>query len=627
MDLFIRMVDEGLELTDFSLTSGINACSLLADYRVCKQIHGFALKFGFGSNARVEAALLDMYTRCEKMGDAKKMFCRWELEEFSSVAWTSMICGYARNGKPDEAISLFHLGQSEGKMIMDEVGSTSMLGLCGTVGYRDMEKRARYRGAWVAEERAWYRGAWVAEAFAPTSSKKQIEEDIDDYESQEDEEEEDEDDDDVLPDDKENESSPFASSVLVVTVAVPGSAVYNGVHDPISTVASTTIVVADSSHHNDITLFYDQIKSKPCAQISEATRSGTGGAGFSLMDYTKHRVIEPLGIRDAMDLGHHIHCLEIEIELVPLVPFRVIELNYGRCYGLLGLNGFGNSNCYALCSLEYAQEMFEEMTKKNACYGETAALFNCVNWVESSSWEGRYGLVVCTDSAVYAEGPARPTGGAAAIAMLIGPNAPIVFESKLKESHMSHAYDFYKPNRACEYTVVDGKLSQTCYLMALDNCYNNLSHKYEKLEGRQFSLADDEYFVFYSPYNKLVQKSFARLAFNDFLKNPIFVDGIAKEMLEPFAKLSGDESYQNRDLEKVSQQVAKPQYDAKVQPTTLVPKQVGNMYTAFLSLLTDDGYDYNGGGNVFKNEFSQRDTDDEIVSLTEFKNAFENFST
>jgi hypothetical protein len=27
-------------------------------------------------------------------------------------------------------------------------------------------------------------------------------------------------------------------------------------------------------------------------------------------------------------------------------------------------------------------------------------LFNCVNWVESNSWDGRYGLVVCTDSAV-----------------------------------------------------------------------------------------------------------------------------------------------------------------------------------------------------------------------------------
>ncbi|XP_052210281.1 hydroxymethylglutaryl-CoA synthase [Diospyros lotus] len=224
----------------------------------------------------------------------------------------------------------------------------------------------------------------------------------------------------------------------------------------------------------------------------------------------------------------------------------------------------------------------EGVDSTNACYGGTAALFNCVNWIESSSWDGRYGLVVCTDSAVYAEGPARPTGGAAAIAMLIGPDAPIAFESKLRASHMSHAYDFYKPNLASEYPVVDGKLSQTCYLMALDSCYKRFCHKYEKLEGKQFSVIDADYFVFHSPYNKLVQKSFARLLFNDFLRNASSIDEAAKEKLEPFSTLTGDESYQSRDLEKATQQVAKPFYDAKVQPGTLLPKQVGNMYTASL---------------------------------------------
>ncbi|KAL6556786.1 hypothetical protein OROHE_006662 [Orobanche hederae] len=234
----------------------------------------------------------------------------------------------------------------------------------------------------------------------------------------------------------------------------------------------------------------------------------------------------------------------------------------------------------------------EGVDSTNACYGGTAALFNCINWVESSSWDGRYGLVVCTDSAVYAEGPARPTGGAAAIAILIGPNAPISFESKLRASHMAHVYDFYKPDLASEYPVknssepsnlvVDGKLSQTCYLMALDSCYKSLCDKYEKLEGKQFSIADAKYFVFHSPYNKLVQKSFGRLLFNDFLRSASSIDEAAKEKLAPFSSLTSDESYQSRDLEKVSQQVAKLFYDTKVQPSTLIPKQVGNMYTASL---------------------------------------------
>jgi hydroxymethylglutaryl-CoA synthase len=62
----------------------------------------------------------------------------------------------------------------------------------------------------------------------------------------------------------------------------------------------------------------------------------------------------------------------------------------------------------------------------NACYGGTAALLNTMAWVESSAWDGRYGLVVCGDIAVYEEGPARPTGGCAAVAILVGRNAPLV---------------------------------------------------------------------------------------------------------------------------------------------------------------------------------------------------------
>ncbi|XWS48380.1 hypothetical protein CRYUN_Cryun13aG0071400 [Craigia yunnanensis] len=194
---------------------------------------------------------------------------------------------------------------------------------------------------------------------------------------------------------------------------------------------------------------------------------------------------------------------------------------------------------------------------------------------------------------VYTEGRARPTGGAAAIAMLIGPNAPIAFESKFKGSRMSHAYDFYKPNLA------NGKLPQTCYLMALDFCYKHFCEKFEKLQGRaQFQMLIILCFI----YNKLVQKSFARLFFNDFLRNARFlvqksfarlffndflrnasyIDEGAKEKLSPFSGLSNEKSYQSRNFEKASQQVAKHLYDSKVQPSTSLSKQVGNMYTASL---------------------------------------------
>ena len=68
----------------------------------------------------------------------------------------------------------------------------------------------------------------------------------------------------------------------------------------------------------------------------------------------------------------------------------------------------------------------EGVDSTNACYGGTAALFNSVNWIESSAWDGRLALAVCADIAVYAAGNARPSGGAGAIAMLVGPHAPLV---------------------------------------------------------------------------------------------------------------------------------------------------------------------------------------------------------
>lgn len=41
---------------------------------------------------------------------------------------------------------------------------------------------------------------------------------------------------------------------------------------------------------------------------------------------------------------------------------------------------------------------------------------------------GRLALVVTGDIAVYGDKAARPTGGAGAVAILLGPNAPLVFD-------------------------------------------------------------------------------------------------------------------------------------------------------------------------------------------------------
>ena len=135
----------------------------------------------------------------------------------------------------------------------------------------------------------------------------------------------------------------------------------------------------------------------------------------------------------------------------------------------------------------------------NACYGGTSAFFNAVNWMESSMWNGKYAIVLTGDIAIYEPGPARPTGGAGMVAMLIGPDAPIVLESETVCSHFEHAYDFYKPNMTSEYPVVDGPLSNACYTRAIASCY-------ERFRTRIDSRFD--YALLHAPYQKLVRKAF-----------------------------------------------------------------------------------------------------------------------
>ena len=223
----------------------------------------------------------------------------------------------------------------------------------------------------------------------------------------------------------------------------------------------------------------------------------------------------------------------------------------------------------------------EGIDTTNACFGGTAALFNAVNWIESSSWDGRLAVVVAADIAVYATGNARPTGGAGAIAMLVGPNAPLVIERGLRGIHMQHAYDFYKPNLMSEYPVVDGKLSVQCYLSALDECYKQFCQKADtKLQTPgttlNFSLDSADAFVFHTPYCKLVQKSFARLMLNDFQKN-----SSAEEYsdLAAFKDIKMEDTYFDRDVEKTFVQASKKMFEIKTKPSLLIATEVGNMYT------------------------------------------------
>ncbi|KAI8616457.1 hydroxymethylglutaryl-coenzyme A synthase C terminal-domain-containing protein [Chytriomyces sp. MP71] len=222
---------------------------------------------------------------------------------------------------------------------------------------------------------------------------------------------------------------------------------------------------------------------------------------------------------------------------------------------------------------------------KNACYGGTNALFAAINWLESGYVEEgkEWAIVVAADIAVYKSGSARPTGGAGAVAMLLGRHAPLVFDRAMRSTFMEHVWDFYKPDLHSEYPEVDGPLSNMCYIKAIDKCYEGYLERVAKKEGASAKLNMDvgDYFLFHCPYSKLVQKSFGRLAFNDYLRNPSAFPAIPDSIKE-HPNLTRESTYTDKNVEKVFMEVVKAQQKAKVDPGLLASRNVGNMYCGSL---------------------------------------------
>lgn len=220
----------------------------------------------------------------------------------------------------------------------------------------------------------------------------------------------------------------------------------------------------------------------------------------------------------------------------------------------------------------------------NACYGGTNALLNAINWVESSAWDGRNAIVVAGDIALYDKPAARPTGGAGCVAMLIGADAPLVLEP-FRGSYMKHVYDFYKGDFKSEYPLVDGQYSNTCYLEALDKCYQRYRTKSLAKSGglpsgdekSQGSFLDTfQYFVFHAPNCKLVSKAYGRLLFNDLRTEPNHFDDIPAMVRD----VEYTASLTDKEVEKTCIGLTKKRFSERVQPSITVPTNCGNMYTA-----------------------------------------------
>jgi hydroxymethylglutaryl-CoA synthase len=163
---------------------------------------------------------------------------------------------------------------------------------------------------------------------------------------------------------------------------------------------------------------------------------------------------------------------------------------------------------------KHSNHDIEGIMSVHACYGGTAALFNTIAWMESQAWDGRFGIVIMSDIAIYEEGSSRATAGCGAVALLIKPDAEITC-SPIRSSFMAHSYDFYKPNMNSESPVVNGRASVESYLNSLVQCYRGLRMKHLKICNERISLQAFDQVLFHTPFYKQVKKAFLKLCLED----------------------------------------------------------------------------------------------------------------
>ncbi|KAG4132327.1 hypothetical protein ERO13_D08G025700v2 [Gossypium hirsutum] len=162
----------GLRPDCYSFPFALKAVVDLRAMSLGTQIHSQAICAGLESNVHVVSALIQMYSSCARISDARKVFDEMPLASVCSddvvvwmamiagyvkvgdpdtamdllsrmprtqtdgavlITWTSVIAGYAQMDRPDEAIAVFRKMQLE-NVVPDEIAMLAVLSACAQLG-------------------------------------------------------------------------------------------------------------------------------------------------------------------------------------------------------------------------------------------------------------------------------------------------------------------------------------------------------------------------------------------------------------------------------------------------------------------------------------------------------------
>ncbi|XP_068649038.1 pentatricopeptide repeat-containing protein At4g39530-like [Aristolochia californica] len=115
-DLTLELLQEmkvlGTTPNMFTLSSILKACASMGMIDLGRQINSHLIKVGFDIDVFVCVGLVDIYSKCGLMEDARRVFNLMPMQDL--ISWNSIISAYVQNLNDEEAISPFCEMQKEG---------------------------------------------------------------------------------------------------------------------------------------------------------------------------------------------------------------------------------------------------------------------------------------------------------------------------------------------------------------------------------------------------------------------------------------------------------------------------------------------------------------------------------
>jgi pentatricopeptide repeat protein len=133
------MESEGLSPDSVTFTCILNACGSTCALGIGTRIHNeLTNKAMLGNDTALDNALVDMYSRCGAITEARNLLC--ELPSRDVFSWSTLIIGYAQRGQDEEVIDSYKVMHEEG-LFPDAITIGFILRACGNTGAMDVGRQ------------------------------------------------------------------------------------------------------------------------------------------------------------------------------------------------------------------------------------------------------------------------------------------------------------------------------------------------------------------------------------------------------------------------------------------------------------------------------------------------------